>query len=139
MPERFGGKVDAGKLVLDDPVRWTGALARLAGQRVFLTVERERIQRTTQQNRWYWGMVVPLVADFLSQGRELPLSNDQAHYVLKSAFLGVDETPLGPVPKSTRKLSVEEFSTYCEKIVSHAAAEWGLNIPAPGERIEAVL
>lgn len=106
---------------------------------MFLTLEPERLQRTTQQNRWYWGMVVPLVADYLSQGREVPLSNDQAHYVLKSAFLGVEETPLGTVPKSTRRLSVEEFSLYCDKIVSHAAAEWGMNIPAPGERIEASL
>jgi hypothetical protein len=139
VPERFGGHVSAGKLLLDDPVRWASTLARHAGKRLLVTLESERLQRTTQQNRWYWAMVVPLVAGYLSKGREVPLSNDQAHYVLKSAFIGVVETPLGPAPKSSRKLSIEEFSLYCDKIVSHAAAEWGMNIPAPGERIEASL
>lgn len=139
MEDRFGGTVKGGKVQVDDALRWTSTLARHEGKRVLVTVQREVLRRTTQQNRWYWAIVVPMVADYLSQGRSVPLSNDEAHYVLKSAFIGIDETPLGPIPKSSAKLSIEDFSLYCDKIISHAAAEWGMNIPAPGERLEASL
>ena len=139
MEDRFSATVKGGKVQMDDSLRWTSALARHEGKRVTVTVQREVLRRTGQQNRWYWSVVVPMVADYLSQGRTLPLSNDEAHYVLKSAFIGFDETPLGPVPKSSAALSIEGFSLYCDKILSHAATEWKMNIPAPGERIEACL
>lgn len=122
---------------MDDPIRWASALARHAGKRIVVTLQREVLRRTNQQSRWYWSVIVPMVADYLSRNRDLPYSKDQAHYVLKSAFIGVDDTPLGPVPRSSAALSIEDFSLYCDKIVSHAASEWGMNIPAPGERLEA--
>ena len=139
MREHFSGIVRDCKLVIDQPMRWKGFLARQEGKRVTVTVEREIIRRTLSQNAWYWSIIVPTVASVLSRTRDVPLSNDQTHYVLKSAFIGVDETPLGPVPKSSAKLSTKEFSDYCDRIVAHAASEWGFPIPQPGERPEAEL
>lgn len=111
--------------------QWREAMAAHQGQRVVVTVERHHDRRSSQQNRWYWGAIVPAVAGHLSQGRALPLSDDQAHHVLKSAFIGVEDTPLGPVPKSSAALTMAAFSAYCDAIVAHAASEWGLAIPAP--------
>lgn len=121
----------AGRLRLVDPQRWRAALAPNAGRRVVVTVERHHERRSNKQNSWYWSCIVPAVAGHLSKGRELPLSDDQAHYVLKSAFIGLEETPLGSVPKSSAALSTAEFSAFCERIVAHAASEWGLPIPTP--------
>jgi hypothetical protein len=132
----FRGRVsDAGKMYIDadnqEPMR--SALLDLAGERVTFTVEHWRETRSNQQNRWYRGVIVPAVARELSKGRALPLSNDAAHYVLKSAFIGVEDTPLGPAPKSTKTLNTQQFSEYCERIRAHFAAEYGLNIPDPVE------
>jgi hypothetical protein len=135
----FGGTVRGGKVIFDQSLAWTGTLARHEGKRVTVTVRKLSVRRSSNQNRWYWSCVVPFVAECLSVGRALPLSRDQAHYVLKSAFLGTEDTPLGPIPKSTAGLSIEEFSAYCERIVAHAATEWGVALPQPGERIEASL
>ena len=103
----------------------------MEGQRVLVTVDLARPTRSNQQNRYYFGVVIPAIGQYLSRGRDLPLSPEQVHYVLKSAFLGIEETPIGPVPKRSRDLSTEAFSAYCDAIVAHAASEWGLEIPHP--------
>ena len=105
-----------GRLVLADEPAWRFALRRWKGRPVTVALGLFRKNRTSLQNRWYWGVIVPAVAGRLSQGRELPLSNDQAHYVLKAAFIGTEETDLGPVPCSTRSLTTVQFSDYCERI-----------------------
>jgi hypothetical protein len=130
----FSGEVNAqGKLLLDDRPAFVQAVADLAGQRVVMTLERWVKRRSGQQNRWYWGVIVPAVGSVLSRTRDVPLSKDQVHYVLAAAFLGCDVTQLGPVPSETHVLDTAQFSTYCEAIRAHAASEWGLNIPAPNE------
>jgi len=130
----FSGTIDPKGHVKPDEVGVTrGRLARWIGRRVTVVVSRYVKQRSNNQNAWYWSTIVPTVAGYLSQGRVLPLSNDQAHYVLKSAFIGQEETPLGPVPCSSAALTTAQFSEYVERIRAHAATEWKLPIPGPGE------
>lgn len=102
--------------------RAAGVVARLQtyrGRAALVSVEVERKRRSLAANRRYWGCIVPFAAEILSVTRDVPLSKDQAHYVLKAAFLGTIDTPLGPVPKSTRNLSDPEFAEYCAKIEGH--------------------
>jgi hypothetical protein len=122
-----------GTLVWSEPTRVRATLAHLRGKAITITLEREVRRRSDPQNRWYWASVVPAVAEYLSIGRPLPISKDDAHYVLCSAFIGCDETPLGRVPSHSSTLTTEQFSTYCERIRAHAASEWGLRIPGPDE------
>lgn len=132
---RFAARVSPdGRLVLADEPAWKVFLLRWRQRLVSVWVEPFRPTRSNPQNRWYRGVIVPAVAGELSKGRDLPLSNDQAHYVLKAAFIGQEETALGPTPISTTTLSTVQFSEYCERIRAHAASEWGLNIPSPNER-----
>jgi len=129
-----GSVTEDGKLELDEPARWLAVLASLRKRIVQVTLERASARRSLRQNRLYWWCIVPSVAEYLSIGRTLPLSDDDAHYVLKRAFLGAETTRLGSYPKSTRTLTTEEFSVYCEKIVAHCASEWGLQIPMPDDK-----
>jgi hypothetical protein len=127
------GVVKGGALRMSDPARWRAALSGLEGERLILTVERPATRRSNRQNKWYWGVILPIVASYLSKGRPFELHSTQAHYLLKSAFLGVVETAMGPTPQSSRTLSTEEFAEYCDRILAHAASEWALHIPQPGE------
>lgn len=120
-----------GYLAFENAPHFWSCVRGLDGQRVMVSVEPYRPVRSSQQNRWYWGVICQMVAQHLSKGRPFELHRTQAHYLLKSAFLGVDETPMGPVPKSSRELTTLDFSEYCERIVAHAASEWGLQIPQP--------
>lgn len=137
--KEFGGHVREGRVELDDKIAWSALLSRLDGKRVRVSLDSVDKQRSSQQNRWYWACLVPIAAEVLSQGRTVPLSKEQAHYVLASAFLGCEETDLGPVPMKTSKLSTKDFSLYCEKIVAHMQTEWKIAVPMPGERMEADL
>lgn len=128
-----------GALAIKDPMRWRASLAGHEGERIIVTVEREGTRRTSRQNRWYWGTIVPMVAAYLSRGRELELHSTQAHYVLKCAFLGVVETPLGVAPLRSHRLTTKEFSDYCDQIVAHAASDWALHIPQPNEGMEVAI
>lgn len=122
---------DVGVLTLSDPSRWKEILRAHKGERVQLTLEKQRQARSDPQNRHYFGVIVPVVREILSKGRDLPLSKDQTHWLLKSAFLGCEETPLGLVPKSTARLSVSAFAEYTEKIEAHFRAEYGAVFEEP--------
>jgi len=122
-----------GVLVFEEPARWHGALSRLRGKSVHVVVSAESSRRSPSQNSWYWAVIVPYVATFLSEATGLPLDKDDAHDLLKRVFLGVEKTPLGEIAKSSAALSVEEFSSYCTQIQAYAASEWGLVIPGPNE------
>ncbi len=126
---------EGGRLKFDDPVLFVASLGVLP-KRVSVTIERERIIRNTSQNARYWSLIVPLVAECWSLKRERPISNDMAHYALKCAFIGVEETPLGPVPKSSRTLTTAEFADYMTKIEAYLAQEFGLAVIPQGEVME---
>jgi len=127
------GAVEGGKFHPDDKGRWHAWAAYFDKRRVVVTLEAEHKRHSDKQRAWYRAEIVPAYAARLSVGRELPLSNDQAHIVMCAAFLGLEDTPLGPVAKSTRDLDTAQMSTYCEKLVAHAATEWGMHIRTPEE------
>jgi hypothetical protein len=128
-----------GTLRPDDMAGWRVGVARFRGQRLTVSLESVRLTRSGQQNRRYWGVILVLVAEVLSIGRELPISRDQAHFVCKLAFLGQEDTALGPVPKSTRTLSTKDFSDYCDRICSWLYQEHGVVVPGLGETQEIAL
>lgn len=136
MKDLFGATVQGGRVVFDDANRWRGVLARHEGKRVTVALSRERQQRSLAANRWYWSVVVPIFGEW--SGYE----KDEAHGVLKSLFLMEDKVlPTGKlirVPGSTARLSTQEFSAYCERVMRFLA-ENGVYVPSPGESVEASL
>jgi len=131
---RFAAKVSTeGELVIAEPLPFRAALRRLRGQVVYVLVERLKFNRSTDQNKRYWGMLVPLAAEVLSADRPLPLSKDQTHEVLKLAFIGHDQTALGPVPKSSAALNTEEFAAFSNRIEHWLLHDHGIVVPAKDE------
>lgn len=124
-----------GKLIPDSPVGWTIMLQEFAGKAVVLDVDVPKTVRSIRQNARYFGLIVPLASHSLSKTRDLPLSKDQTHWLLKSAFLGCEETPLGLVPMDSRTLTTKQFHDYCEKIELWLN-EQGYHVPEQGEALE---
>jgi hypothetical protein len=124
---KLSGEVKGGRLLLDQAAL-TIAIRDCEGKRVTVEIAPEKPIRSLRQNSRYWGLIVPLAGDFLSKTRDVPLSAEQVHYVLKSAFLGCDETPLGLTPMDSRTLTTSQFGDFCEKVTVWLA-EQGYVIP----------
>ena len=99
-------------------------------------------RRTNPQNSYYHGVVVPLVADHLTEQHNFPFTADMAHDLLKSQFLPASFHRTCPVTGrvfygSTTDLvrsgdSDESWQTYITKIQAWGAKS-GLDIPDPNE------
>lgn len=125
----FTGRITAGKL----HVRGWKQL-RLRDGEVLITVERARATRSDQQNRWYWGQILRLIAEHTGY------TVDELHEYCKQRFnpkrmtfcddAGVvtDDDTIG---MSTRKMNRIAFGEYCEAIRSWAAADLHVAIPDP--------
>jgi hypothetical protein len=114
--DSWGAEVVDGRLRLDAPEAFREWVATLDGQRVTVTVS--KAQRSAAQNRYYQGVVVPVLAEHI--GYEQP----EMHEVLKGEFL-----PYGT--RSTTDLTAAEFTDYVERICRWAAEKLDCVIPPP--------
>ncbi len=119
----FYGKVEGGRLVLDSPHSYLVELSRFEGQRVELTIIKERHSRSLSQNHLYW-----LFLTFI--GQELGYEAEELHSTFKAMFL-TDHSKEFPIVRSTTKLSTAEFSDYLDRI-TRKVAEMGIVLPDPG-------
>lgn len=121
----FYGTIEKGTFKLDNQDRFKKYLSSLKG-RVQLTVRPARKKRSSQQNKFYWGVVIKLIAE------ELGYDSDELHEALKWKFLKVNNPKL-PTVRSTAKLSTVEFMDYIDQIVRFASQELNIIIPDASE------
>jgi hypothetical protein len=81
--------------------------------------------RSDQQNRYYWGVVVDLLAVHTGY------TPDEMHEALKLKFLIIHRPGLPDTVKSTAKLTISEFMEYIDSIQKWAARDMGCVIPDP--------
>jgi hypothetical protein len=132
MTPLFDGSVKEGKLLLDKGPKFREYLFSLNGKRVQVTVEKLKNSRTLQQNKYYWAVVVKLIAQHTGHDPE------QIHELLKQKFsprwhfmeVMIDNPG---IPTYTTRLDTLEFVEYTEKCRMWANEFLGLEIPLPGE------
>lgn len=127
----FHGRVDeAGTLKLPPAVRGllTRHLQALRGKSVTMTVKPFRKHRTDRQSRYYFGVVVPLIAEHCGYEKE------EMHELLAMRFLRMDDDPVtgSPRRKHTPETDTKEFAEYVDACI-RLASELGVYIPDPGE------
>lgn len=87
------------------------------GEKVSIYISNKKPKRTEQQNRYYWGVYLPLVSQETGEA-----DLDRLHNFFKGKFLttGIHEV-LGEkvrMTKSTAQLSVGEFNEYIVNIAA---------------------
>ena len=109
------------------------------GERVSLMIHTRKAKRTEQQNRYYWGVYLPKIAEETGEN-----NLDRLHELFKGKFLteAIVEV-LGDkvrIKKSTTSLSVVDFCSYIMDIESHTGIQapptenWDLApLPTPDE------
>ena len=116
------------RLSSEDASRRTAYLRTLPDGPIECIIRPKRRQRSSSQNRYYFGVVVALIAE--ACGYE----PDEMHEVLAMRFLRIEDCPLTGAPRRQRtpRTNTAEFSTYVEQC-RRFGAELGLYIPSPGE------
>lgn len=126
----FTGHVsEAGQLQLDQRPMLERYLRGLAGKPVELVVRRRRKQRSDRQSRYYWGVIVSILAEHFGYRRE------EMHEALKFEFLRVDPDDTRPLAtvRSTTSLSTVEMEDYLDAVRMWALTEYEVLIPLPNE------
>ena len=99
------------------------------GKPVHLTVSDPKRPRSTDQNRYLWGVVYQTIAD------ETGHTTEEVHSFCKAAFLPREFIKIGEVEqeveKSTTKLTSEEMTRYIHQINAFVSAELSLSLPQP--------
>ena len=130
----FEGDIVEGKLKLLPHIkqaisRWCHTFQ--TGTHVDITIRKHKTKRSNKQNAYYWGVVVPILANHFGYDQE------EMHEELKLLFNPVQSKidPGRKIGGSTTKLSTVEFfsdeDSYIERICRWAASEYGVYIPPP--------
>src|SRR5690349_12063838 len=124
----WDGTVHEGKLLLCDPDGFREYFKQYEGRAIQLSIEPMRRTRSTEQNAYYWGVVLPTICK--SIGADKYDKND-IHESLKARFLSrhKDEIAPGlPLVRSTATLDTREFGEYLDAVIQ-LAAEMGIEVP----------
>lgn len=105
------------KLVVKAPAWYQHQLNKFKdGEEVSLVIHNRKPKRTDQQNRFYWGIYLPLIAKETGEAQRDKRYLEGLHEVFKGSFLndGLFEAfgKKAWIKKSTTELSVSEFCQY---------------------------
>lgn len=130
-----GGQIQERKLVLDEPAGFKTAMWRMKdGQRVTVSVEPERDRRSTAANRYLWGVVYRLIAEYTGQDPEDIHAEMCARFTAKTiSYVNPSTGELVEMPVVTRTsgMTVREFYLFVEKVRLFASEFFTLTIPDP--------
>lgn len=106
-------------------------LKKHEGQDVRVTFSQPAKTRSNKQNRYYWRVVIDMIA------AETGHSQEEVHELMKAmhlprAFVTIAGKEV-EIAKSTTTLSTFEFEEYLDRIRAFAAQELNMTIPMPNE------
>lgn len=122
--------IKGGKVIFDNPSSWTVDCAKHEGISVEIELSKPKRTRTSNQNAYIFGLVVPILCDAIGY----PTSESvECWDAVKISIGHCKDTKIGKVALGTRHLDTKEFSELTDRIRTWASCELGLRIPAPNE------
>jgi len=140
MKHVYTGYIESGVLKIRNRKSFEEDIKRMKFKEVMITLEKKKTQRSSLQNRYYWGCMVPIVQQGLTNvGYEVGL--DDTHQFLKANFCfdEIANEQTGEVfrlTKSTTELTTTGFMEFKDKVQRWAAEFLNVNIPDPNEQTQ---
>jgi len=128
---KYPGTITNREFVPEDPAGLAAYLATFPeNAAVECIIRKQRKEKSNQQNRYYRGVVVPIIGDALGYA---PYENDQVHAILQAKFFVYLDDNGMPFVRSTRleEWTTSEWEEKMEEIKTWAAIELGAYIPDP--------
>lgn len=124
-------RVKGNRIVYADPHKYETWLAGVQGN-VEVVIRKPRKVRSTNQNAYYWAVIIAGLAGWLGWEK------DEMHEALKAKFLRQpqEDARLPDKIRSTTDLNTMEMETYLEEIRQWALIELDYLIPLPNEVTE---
>lgn len=96
-------------------------------------------KRSNPQNRYYWGLVIPMIKTGIKD-MGTDLTSEETHEFLKAKFnsselINEETGQCEMIPRSTTILTKLAFSEYVENIQQFASEFLNIVIPDPGEQM----
>jgi len=133
MDKVFSGTIEDKRLKLEDPDGFKDRIKSFKdGSKVSLVLKKHKKQRSNNQNRYYWGVVLPIISEYVGyRSDEVEMLHDNLRY----KFLRESDLEKFGLPRigSTKKLNTEKFEKYLSNIRIWATSELGIKIPLPNE------
>jgi hypothetical protein len=98
-----------------------------------VAIKKKRAQRSTQQSKYYWGVVITYLSE------DLGYTKEEVHQLMGRMFLkyvkSVSDGREEVFVRSTTSLDSAEMTIYIESIRTFALSDLGIYIPDPSEII----
>lgn len=107
------GKIQLQRFSQEEIPKWEGKE---------IEIKKVESDRTSQQNRYLWGVVYKLIADHTGYTLE------EVHQVYKKKYLIYEKKGFIFI-QSTTSLKKNEFQDYLKQVINHAEGELGIIIP----------
>ena len=114
------------------------AIETFEGKQVVIKIEKFKKKRSTQQNRFYYGVIIPIVQNCLKEAGHI-MTSESTHDLIKLKFLKetlfVNETTGEVIEriKSTTELSTSQFIDLLAEINNFTFEYFGVNLPSPND------
>jgi len=110
--------------------RWISTFSN--GTKIDIIIRKHSSKRTNEQNKYYWGVVIPILADFFGHDNAEDMHED-LKLKFNPAKSKIDQNKT--IGGTTTKLSTVDFysaeDSYIERICRWAATEYQIFIPPP--------
>ena len=131
-------KIVDSKLILVNKKEMLNFAINLKCKEFTFTLEKKKSKRSNEQNRYYWGVVVTLVKQGLTDLGYL-VDTESTHDFIKSEFnykeiVNEKTGEVKRLPNTTTQLSKTEFSEMIERIKQWSAEWCNIYIPDAGEQ-----
>jgi hypothetical protein len=114
------------------------AIQTFEGKQIVIKIEKAKKKRSTQQNRFYYGVIIPIVQNCLKEAGHV-MTNESTHDLIKLKFLKetlfVNETTGEVIEriKSTTELSTSQFMDLLAEINNFTFEYFGVSLPSPND------
>lgn len=137
MERLFRARIVDGALRPFDVPAWEEALRTWPHSILWVALQDEKRVRTNAQNAYWWGVVLPVIGQCWQHQKQWPAPPATAtvHDALMRAVFGVMDTPVGPARRSSRELTVEEFTQLIDWTRTYAWETYRVRIPEANEAV----
>ena len=114
------------------------AIATFEGKQIVIKIEKFKKKRSTQQNRFYYGVIIPIVQNCLKEAGHV-MTNESTHDLIKLKFLketlfvNEDTGEIIERIKSTTELSTSQFMDLLAEINNFTFEYFGVSLPSPND------
>lgn len=137
--ELYGSIDESGKLSIHNRQRLLAWAKERPGKEVVIKFERKGSKRTSQANRYYWGVCIKEITIRLRELGHQWITDEDVHDMMKIKFnyerIVSEHGETLELPKSTTTLTKMQFFEYVENIRMWAAGFLGIDIPDPHQKL----